>query len=144
MNSTRETNGQTWQGRTATCRNCETSHTFTGAQLNRDHELCIEMIPCHADDCLAMLCENCPQFACDGCGLAHCEQHAHKYDSLKLCPICWKGLQANDSDLASQDEAALVVALAERALDDAALIGGAGLTDREARAFLAMQSEAVN
>lgn len=78
--SQREENGQTWRGRTATCVNCHTSHTFTGAQLSQDHELCIEMVPCHADDCLAMLCPECPQFVCDCCGLAHCEAHAFRLE----------------------------------------------------------------
>ena len=161
MNSTRENNGQTWKGRTATCINCETSHTFTGEQLNRDHELCLEMIPCHADDCLAMLCENCPQFFCDGCGLAHCEKHAVTSQAgdltVKFCAPCHKIQQDAEAettaafakrcagiDLADPFDAAMVVAMAQQALDDAALIEGARLTTSEAKALFYLDSKEVN
>lgn len=87
--SQREENGQRWKGLTATCINCETSHTFTRQHVRGD-DADIEMEPCHADNCTAMLCPNCPQFSCDGCGLAHCEAHRTRAFSDSLCPLCAK------------------------------------------------------
>lgn len=76
----------------------------------------MEMIPCHADDCLAMLCEECHQFICDGCGLIHCLSHRIQYSGLDLCPVCMADLVASDAadlELASQPEAGFVRACAE-------------------------------
>ncbi len=40
-----------------------------------------------------------------------------------------------NNNIADQDDAAVVVAMSEQALEDAGLIEGAGLTEREARAL---------
>ncbi len=80
------------------CLTCESHQTV---DLDEDGGAAIDQTPCHADDCTAMLCTNCPQFTCDGCGLAHCASHvAIESDGVKLCSVC----AAQDADTPPEPE----------------------------------------
>ncbi len=158
--STRETNGQTWKGLTVTCNHCETSKTFSRHDVKMGDDM-LSQEPCHADDCAVMLCAECPQFCCDGCGLAHCQKHAVTSQAgdltVKFCAPCHKIQQDAEAettaafakrcagiDLADPFDAAMVAAMAEQALEDAALIEGARLTTSEAKALFYLNSKEVN
>jgi hypothetical protein len=67
------------------CLHCGTTMTVT---LDEDGAPDFATEPCHADDCNARLCPNCPQFNCDGCGLAHCLEHKIELSGVWLCPVC--------------------------------------------------------
>ena len=130
-------NGQKWTGLTVECLHCGASKEATRQQIRRDDEI-MPMEVCHADDCTARLCPSCPQFCCDACGLAHCLGHAVVIDGIQFCQVCVTG------ELADQEEAALVVAMAELAQEDAAIMVGAGLTMAECRAMLEQEGRLAN
>jgi hypothetical protein len=123
---TRSEKAITWRNGVATCTHCLTDHRFTPEQTRRgDGD--VDLVPCHADSCTAMLCPDCPQFVCGGCELPHCLEHRIEYSGLSLCPVCMAeaaAVDAADLELASQGDAEFARAMA-----------AAGLTLREAEAF---------
>lgn len=91
---------------TGTCKNCGASKTFTSLQARRG-DAYVEVQPCHADDCTKMLCENCKQFVCCGCGLAHCEEHkALTVSGEEFCEICARMMMADDAGCSPEEVAA--------------------------------------
>lgn len=59
-----------------TCPNCQTYFAHVEIEYDGDQGYAVlEVAPCQ--ECGAMLCKCCSQFACDGCGHAFCSEHAH-------------------------------------------------------------------
>jgi len=139
---TREHTGQSWSDLTASCLHCGASRTFTRQQIARDgDDACIPMVPCEGSDrCTAMLCPAC-QHQCPGCGCWTCREHlaeipAEGDSPAELrCEVC-------RAEIASQEDAALVAAMAREAADDAIVIE-AGLTEREAASLWALEAQGV-
>ena len=95
------------------CPNCQ---TWQNCERDEDGDPDLETQPCHADDCRKHLCKNCPQFECEGCHLAHCEDHKRTIEGIDLCPICARGaieemvsdFRATYQEMAQQDVAQFV------------------------------------
>lgn len=70
------------------CPNCRNTHSLPverdscGAYIEPPTEHCSE------DRCCVKLCPACPKFVCDGCGLAHCEDHRITLGGESMCPVC--------------------------------------------------------
>ena len=75
------------------CLNCNTTQ-------RADEDGDIQLQPCHADDCSAMLCANCEQFICDHCGLAHCMEHANvDANGVKVCDACREAAEEDEAQV---------------------------------------------
>lgn len=69
------------------CLNCDTRQTV---DLDEDGEPCVFTCQCADDDCTVRLCDNCPQFKCNDCGLDFCESHKIEYNGENFCRVCFE------------------------------------------------------
>ena len=114
--TTREANGQTWDGLTATCHHCSESKTASMAQLRRGDDI-MPMVPCQGSDtCTEMLCESCRR-RCNNCGLPTCGEHLVRIPTehceLYFCEVC-RAEMAEDERLDLDLEEQLPAAFAQQ------------------------------
>ena len=66
----------------AECPNCLSRHVV---DRDEDGQVEIPTIECAGIDCPALLCPDCPQFHCDGCGRIFCREHAMEEQRDESC-----------------------------------------------------------
>ena len=123
------------------CPTCGAAHKCEVIYDDGEALAAIDTQPCHEDGCTARLCERCPQFACEHCGLAHCLSHAvtlpltdgagREVGTEMVCPVCVRKMEAGGELLAAQPEAELVAMMA----GDVLAMQDAGVTVAEMTAI---------
>jgi|SRR5215471_9217920 len=74
------------------CAHCQVRQTV---DLDEDGVPALDLEPCHDDDCTERICSECPQFRCEGCGLAHHREHAIELSGSLWCRLCVAAMVAD-------------------------------------------------
>lgn len=140
----RERIGRIQHAHSVECVHCGCSKAESRLNRQRGDDV-MPLVPCQGSDgCQQMLCESC-KHTCESCGNSTCREHLAEVpaDGNSLpelwCAVC---RERGPVTVATQTDAAIVAAMAREALEDAALIEGAGLTEPEARALFAGEGHA--